>query len=62
MVKCLTPIKVHNAAKNLLVNLTPLSMRRYVGMLQSTSQWLKKKFALCVEVVLDVGIAHLNLE
>lgn len=62
MVECLTPRKVFNVAKNFLVNCSPLSVSKNVRMPYGRSQRSNKKFAMCVDVVLDVDIARVNLK
>lgn len=52
---------MYEVAKHLLVSCTPLSVRGFVGASYGTIQRSKKRFALCVDVVLDVDIARVNL-
>lgn len=61
-VRCLTPRLVHWFAENSLVNCAPLSIKRYARVPYGTSNCSKKRFTMCVEVVLGVGIARVNLE
>lgn len=62
MVRCITTSNMPNAAKRLLVNCTLLSVRRHIGLPYGTSQCLRKRFAMCIDVNLDVGIARVSLE
>lgn len=60
VVRCLTSSKMHNVVKHLLVSCIPSSAKRYIAIPYITVQCSKRRFAMFVDVVSGVGIAHLN--
>lgn len=61
-VRCLTPKYLQTSENNLLMNFSPLSVKKYVGVPNESIQWLRKIFTVCVGYVLDMRIARVKLK
>lgn len=60
--RCLTPGSAPIVAKNLLTNGDLHFVSIYSGMSLRMVQWSIKRFATCVNVIFNIGIANINLE
>lgn len=62
VIKCLTSKYLHTNIKNLSMNCSLLSVKRYVERLYEMIQWLRKMFPMCVDNALVMRIAPVSLE